>query len=171
MSALPNTVATVLFRKNICLDAFFDCSFICRATGLNHTPRGGERRQQKTFSRHVPCPSLANHEATRFAPGKEKGGEAPKGALQPWPRHTDKRHRLPTPGRGGAPLLEARPPSGALPRHSPPAITPMALLQTRVSRESQAHRCFACLPLASVKHAPCGPVLLPVDRCPRAARD
>jgi hypothetical protein len=35
--------------------------------------------------------------------------------------------------RGYAPLSGARPPSGASPRHSPPAITPMAQPQNRVS--------------------------------------
>jgi hypothetical protein len=35
--------------------------------------------------------------------------------------------------RGCAPLSEARPPSGASPRHSPPATTPMAQPQNRVS--------------------------------------
>jgi hypothetical protein len=35
--------------------------------------------------------------------------------------------------RGCAPLSRARPPSGATPRHSPPAITPMAQPQNRVS--------------------------------------
>jgi hypothetical protein len=36
-----------------------------------------------------------------------------------------------------------------------------------------AGRCFACFPkkLAAVKHAPCGPVFLPADRCPKAARE
>jgi hypothetical protein len=37
------------------------------------------------------------------------------------------------------PLGEARPPSGAPPRHSPPAITPMAQPQTRVSAKTRRH--------------------------------
>jgi hypothetical protein len=52
-------------------------------------------------------------------------------------------------------------------RHSPPAITPMAQPQNRVSRRRTELECFARL----AKHAPCGPVLLPVDRGPRAARE
>src|ERR1700728_2866221 len=38
-------------------------------------------------------------------------------------------------GRGSAPC-EARPPCGAPPRHSPPAVTPMAQLQNRVSGDT-----------------------------------
>jgi len=47
--------------------------------------------------------------------------------------HSGKRHRPPMLERGCAPLSRARPPSGASPRHSPPATTPMAQPQNRVS--------------------------------------
>jgi hypothetical protein len=55
-------------------------------------------------------------------------------------------------------------------RHSPPASTPMAQLQNRVSR-GFGGRVFGPLrQTAAVKHAPCGPVLVPVDRGSEAAR-
>ena len=58
-------------------------------------------------------------------------------------------------------------------RHSPPALTPMAQLQNRVSRGGGATGVLPASPkkLAAVKHAPCRPVLLPVDRGPGAARE
>jgi hypothetical protein len=57
-------------------------------------------------------------------------------------------------------------------RHSPPAQTPMAQLQNRVSRGGGATGVLPASPDdAAVKHAPCGPVLLPVDRGPEAARE
>jgi hypothetical protein len=70
------------------------------------------------------------------------------------------------------PHREARPPSGAPPRHSPPAITPMAQPQNRVSaRRGGAVFCRHAAKLPCVKYAPYRPVLLPADRCPRAARE
>ena len=62
-------------------------------------------------------------------------------------------------------------------RHSPPAFTPMAQPQNRVSRR-RTSQVFcplgpfaSCKTMSSVKHAPCGPVFLPVDRGPGAARE
>ncbi len=54
-------------------------------------------------------------------------------------------------------------------RHSPPAITPMAQLQNRVSR-GVGWQVFCLLRScdAAVKHAPCRPVLVPVDRGPES---
>ena len=46
------------------------------------------------------CPSLADHEANRLAPGQEKGGEAPKGAMPTIAAHTSRCRHLP--------MLEAR---------------------------------------------------------------
>jgi hypothetical protein len=65
---------------------------------------------------------------------------------------------------------QMRPPSGASPRHSPPALTPMAQPQNRVSRDLERAGVLPAYILASVKRAPRRPVLLPVDRCPGAAR-
>jgi hypothetical protein len=92
----------------------------------------------------------------------KKGGEAPKGALfreLPLARQRDS-------------LRETRPPSGAPPRRSPPAITPMTQPQTRVSAERGGTVfCRHAAKLPCVKYAPYRPVLLPADRCPRAARE
>ena len=46
----------------------------------------------------------------------------------------------------------------------------MAQPQNRVSRRLELAGVLPAYILASVKRAPRGPVLLPVDRCPRAAR-
>jgi hypothetical protein len=55
-------------------------------------------------------------------------------------------------------------------RHSPPASTPMAQPRNRVSR-GRGWRVLPASPNeAAVKHAPCRPVLVPVDRGSRAAR-
>jgi hypothetical protein len=114
---------------------------------------------------------------------QSKGGEAPKGACRP----LSAPHRPMSPpadaGRGSGPRrqvyavcvthpLRDRSPSGASPRHSPRQSQPaLAQPQNRVSRDRPRLRCFARLRLlAAVKRAPRGPVLVPVDRCPRAAR-
>ena len=119
------------------------------------------RTAQIVLAAH-PRPSLANHNAKEIRPGTrmipkigwlsdgsgiKEGGEAPKGACQPLPLARRRvlvsfLSRLRGEGREGA-----RPPFGAPPRHSPPATTPMAQPQNRVSRRSQARRVFC--PLAS----------------------
>jgi hypothetical protein len=55
-------------------------------------------------------------------------------------------------------------------RHSPPASTPMAQPRNRVSRGFGWRVLPASPDDAAVKHAPCRPILLPVDRGSRAAR-
>jgi len=50
--------------------------------------------------------------------------------------------------RGCAPLSRARPPSGATPRHSPPATTPMAQPQNRVSSK---HGVQGVLPVRRIR--------------------
>jgi hypothetical protein len=56
------------------------------------------------------CQPPPSHEE-KSAPPNKKGGEAPKGACQPCPRSSDKRHRLPMPCArlratlGGAPAF------------------------------------------------------------------
>src|ERR1700735_895550 len=69
-------------------------------------------------ARAVPTTTLQN----RFAANKE-GGEAPKGALS---------YQSPLARRRIHDWT--RPPVGASPRHSPPALAPMAHPQNRVSR-------------------------------------
>jgi hypothetical protein len=77
--------------------------------------------------------------------------------------------------RRRAARLAARTPSGAHACGTRHRFHPMAQLQNRVSRGGRQR---AFLPLrqpkkktAAVKHAPCGPVFVPVDRGPRAARE
>jgi hypothetical protein len=82
-------------------------------------------------------PSFANHHQEDSPPAHKEGGEAPKGALScQLPLARQRIHDW------------TRPPIGASPRHSPPATTPMAQLQNRVSRSLKLAGCFARLPLA-----------------------
>jgi hypothetical protein len=71
----------------------------------------------------APEACLAPRTKNRFAPGTKEGGEAPTGALSyQSPLARRRIHRW------------TRPPIGASPRHSPPALTPMAQPQNRVSQ-------------------------------------
>jgi hypothetical protein len=107
----------------------------------------------------------------KIRPRQIKGGEAPKGAIQPLAaQHQQALPPIDARARLRA-ITEARPPSGASPRHSPPALTPMAQPQNRVSRHLELAGVLPAHILASVKRAPRRPVVLPVDRCPRAARE
>ncbi len=109
-------------------------------------------------------PSFANDNEIDFAPGKNEGGEAPKGACQPLPRHTDKPCRSPMPGRGSAPKAGARSPSGATPRHSPRLLP----LGSAPGRASWNYRVQTGGPSpAPVQRAPRGPVVVPVGRFPK----
>ena len=130
---------------------------VCRVKPGND---GTKNRSRDALTR----PSYAHHHDAipkKIRPRQQKGGEAPKGALSyqsPLARQRDL-------------LAEARPPSGASPRHSPPALTPMAQPQNRVSQHLELAGVLPAYILASVKRAPRRPVFLPVDRCPRAARE
>ena len=66
-------------------------------------------------------------------PGKKREAKRRKAQCQPLPRTPTDVAICRCLKRGCAPLSRARPPSGATPRHSPPAITPMAQPQNRVS--------------------------------------
>ena len=68
---------------------------------------------------------------------------------------------------GGAPAFRRF--TAALAR--PNAYQPMAQPQNRVSRHLELAGVLPAYILASVKRAPRRPVLVPVDRCPRAARE
>jgi hypothetical protein len=111
--------------------------------------------------------------------------KAPKGACHPCPRLRRQVYAVCAthPLRGCAPTTSPSPAcgegqGGGTPafrrsrlRHSPPAITPMAQPQNRVSRRRTAQVFCPLGRLSSVKHAPCRPVVVPVDRGPRAARE
>jgi len=107
------------------------CSESSSATNLNKPSRRMDCRiksgndDTENHSRDASSrPSFANYNATRrFAPGTKEGGEAPKGALSYQSPLARRRIHHGT-----------RPPVGASPRHSPPALTPMAQPQNRVSR-------------------------------------
>ena len=108
----------------------------------------------------------------KIRPRQQKGGEAPKGAIQPLAaQHQQALPPIDARARLRA-ITEARPPSGASPRHSPGRTHPaLAQPQNRVSRHLELAGVLPAYILASVKRAPRRPVFLPVDRCPRAARD
>ena len=138
----------------------------CTASGTRHSDA-----QKIPFSQR-PCARVLPTAPKKIRPQQKGRRSAERRMCQPYPRSSDKRRRLPMLQRGCAPLSGARPPSGASPRHSPPATTPMAQPQNRVSARhgAQVFCPFAAHALC-VKHAPCGPVLLPVDRGPGAARE
>ena len=103
-----------------------------------------------------------DHAKIDSLPAIKEGSGAPKGACHPCPRKK----------RGCALLLKRRARLSAL---------TLAALATGYYPDGSAPEpgfpktdlaeCFARLArLSSVKHAPCGPVFLPVDRGPRAAR-
>jgi hypothetical protein len=120
--------------------------------------------------------------STRFR--QKKGSGAPRGALSnQCPRQARLRASLMFPlapcGRGWRGRARARP-SRVRGARRLSALT-LAALATGSTRwlssrtgfpAALADRCFACFAkkLAAVKHAPCGPVLVPVDRGPEAAR-
>ena len=73
--------------------------------------------------------------------------------------------------RGCAPLSGARPPFGAHACGTRHRLSPRWLSSRTGFPQGTAFRSFARSPHAPcVKHAPCGPVFLPVDRGPGAAR-
>ena len=120
-------------------------------------------------------PSFAHHHHAipkKIRPQQIKGGEAPKGAIQPLAaQHRQALPPIDARARLRA-ITEARPPSGASPRHSPGRTHPaLAQPQNRVSRHLELAGVLPAYILASVKRAPRRPVVLPVDRCPKAARE
>jgi hypothetical protein len=109
---------------------------------------------------------------------RKEGSGAPKGACHPCPRIADKCARacanssatrlraLLLSGRG------ARPPFGAHACGTRHRLSPRWLSPRTGFPEDGLCRCFArSAHLPSVKHAPCGPVFLPADRGPGAARE
>jgi len=120
-------------------------------------------------------PSFANHDdaKNRFASGnKKREAERRKAhAIHVRAAQTSVRSCATHLLRGCAPFRGTPPFRRSRSRHSPPAITPMAQPQNRVSRRRTAQVFCPFGRLSSVKHAPCRPVVVPVDRGPRAARE
>jgi hypothetical protein len=103
-----------------------------------------QNRSRDTFT----CPSLAYHHAkNRFAPCNKREAKRRK-AHANHVRAAPANVAIRCAFSAAARQLGARPPSGATPRHSPPAITPMAQPQNRVSSRHGAPgtnlaECFA----------------------------
>jgi hypothetical protein len=94
--------------------------------------RGGG--QTKSFSRRDRVRVLLHHHDTsRMLAAPKREAKRRKAQCQAYPRTPANVTACRCFKRGCAPLSRARPPSGASPRHSPPATTPMAQPQNRVS--------------------------------------
>ena len=131
--------------------------------GRSPSPASRGRIKQSRPRGAFERPSFAHHQpSVRKQRNKKKGGEAPKDALFA-------NCRL----RGSATLDERRARLPAL-RHgtrhrlSPRWLSPRPGFP---QRRGGTVFCRHAAKLSCVKHAPCGPVLLPADRCPRAARE
>jgi len=128
---------------------------------------GAEKRNR---SRDASAPEFCCTTPRRVSP--PKGGEAPKGAIQPLAaQHQQALPLIDARARLRA-TFGARPPSAASPRHSPGRTHPaLAQPQNRVSQRLELAGVLPAYVLAVVKRAPRRPVLVPVDRCPSAARE
>jgi hypothetical protein len=110
----------------------------------------------------------------KLLPLINEGSGAPRGACRSCPRCANKcTQSAPLVCTAAAqPLREARPPFGAHACGTRHRLSPRWLSPRTGFPQGTAFRSFARSPHAPcVKHAPCGPVLLPVDRGPRAARE
>jgi hypothetical protein len=122
-------------------------------------------KKETVLAAHRLRPRLVHHAATSISyealPPTNEGSGAPKGALS---------DQCPRQARPRAALWRRAAFRRSRLRHSPPASTPMARLQNRVSRGFDWRGFCPLRQTAAVKHAPCGPVLVPVDRGSEAAR-
>jgi hypothetical protein len=116
-------------------------------------------------------PSFAHHDDAKkdLLPVIKEGCGAPKGACQPCPRlrkqvYANLRHSSAARLRA---LTRARPPFGAHACGTRHRLSPRWLSPRTEFPEDGLRECFARLALLpSVKHAPCRPGFLPVDRGP-----
>jgi hypothetical protein len=120
------------------------------------------------FSQRAPRPRFAYHynDTTLLGslPAHKEGSGAPKGASNQCPRHTIRCRHLNVRGRGSAPKVGARSPSGAPLRHSPRLLP----LGSASGRASWNYRVQTGGPSpAPVQRAPRGPVVVPDGRCPK----
>jgi hypothetical protein len=121
-----------------------------------------------------PCKRMIPKSGVRFSDKimRRKGRRSAERRMPTMSAHTGKRHRLPMLKARLRATIEGAPAfrrftaalaTGYYPDGSAPEP---GFLKTRRTG------CFAPSPQSPrVKHAPCGPVLLPADRCPRAARE
>jgi hypothetical protein len=144
-------------------------------------PASRGRKDKSVLAAHPLCPSYADNEATKRS-GRIlflnetilfdslpaiKGSGAPKGALS---NQCPRRARLRAASLCGAPAFRrshfAALATGSTRWLSSRTGFPAAGRETGVSPASPKEE-----KNAAVKHAPCGPVFVPVDRGPRAARE
>ena len=137
--------------------------------------RRGEVKKKSRSRGAILRPSYAHHHDAipkKFAPGNKREAKRRKAQSNHWPRSTNKRCRRSMPGRGCAPYRRrARLPALHRGTRQAERIQPVAQPQNRVSRHLELAGVLPAYILASVKRAPRRPVFLPVDRCPRAARE
>jgi len=143
------------------------------ANALHRVRDTSQRRAQKLHSRDARAPELCPPPRTEKIRLRRKGRRsAERRMCQSCPRSSDKRRRLPMlsarlrAALGGAPAFRrftAALANGFYPDGSAPEP---GFRKTRRAGVLPMRRMTSC-----VKHAPCGPVLLPVDRYPRAARE
>jgi hypothetical protein len=155
--------------------------FCANPRGARGSPSARARRgevkrhhagKQGSFSRrtHAPelCPQPRRH-FQRQACSRKEGSKAPKGACQSFRASLEALRPV---GTGAAARqFGARPPSGALLRHSPGRThPPLAQLQfPRFLRPDLTG--VTRFDLSRVYRAPRRPVVMPVERWPRAARE
>jgi hypothetical protein len=163
-----------------------DSNDLSRASHQPHSPsprRAGRGEtppatRTKSFSRHnVPEPCRPPSKID--SPPPKEGGEAPKGASQPWPRSINKRCRRLMPGRGCAPYRGApafRRYAAALVRNSDipdPAPGHVSWERGRThdprSVRGESRRALPALSCHSPVTAPHASALVPKDLMPEAA--
>jgi hypothetical protein len=122
-------------------------------------------------TRSAPEPCLPPRTKNRFASGTKEGSGAPKGALSiQCPRQARLRAILSFLPRLRGRVGRGTPPFGAHAYGTRHRLLPRWLSPRTGFPNVSSSRVFCPLTSPSVKHAPCRPVLLPVDRGPRAAR-
>jgi len=143
---------------------------------LHPSPHFVRERTKRNRSRDaLTRPSFAHHDnaKNRFASRHQRGKRS---AERRMPSMSALRKQV----YAVAPLIcyaaarpfGARPPFGAHARGTRHRLSPRWLSPRTGFPEDGLRECFARLALlSSVKHAPCRPVFLPVDRGPRAARE
>ena len=142
---------------------------LARGERRNATAQTSKARSRDALMRPSSAHHHGRHFKNRFAPGSKRGSKAPKGACLPFRANP----QAPRPVGTGAAARSfgARSPSGALLRHSPGRThPPLAQLQfPRFLRPNLTG--ITRFGLSRVYRAPRRPVVVPVERWPRAARE
>jgi hypothetical protein len=150
---------------------------------LGHPLPQGERGNASdvVLAAHHLHPSFAHHQATknssnRFPQQKGKRSAERRIVLPMSAPQTSLRSLRKPSVRGVRAVLVARPPFGAHAGGTRHRLLPRWLSSRTGFPAASANGCFARFAQqkeqnAAVKHAPCGPVFVPVDRGPKAARE